>query len=662
MARQPKDQAGTTLAGLRRVIIKEGLVAELSGLDPREHTLVVSNRLAQTTLRYLLDIDGETGRALTEELRRLAKPEIYELLFEDRCYTYFHVVQFLYEFVKHHSSLPDRRYFAAGVGRGGGGLEVAPDREVVSLVALMTTALPVSAAIRTIGALMQMLGPLFLDRLFPAGLFALSMEVEEDTLRFELAYADVPRVRAALRRYGLDAELGKFFVNSALHLQGLLQLGWQTLVEAGERLVRMEGLIEQRSPEDQELIERDCRCVWSAHWQSPLQLRQLPDDEAVLAQTRVICEALQRKDVQYYQERIKGLELRIQALEEQDQYHELIGNSPPMQQLYRQIQQVAATDLTVLVRGASGTGKELVARAIHHSGPRRDRPFVAVNCAALSETLLESELFGHEKGAFTGAIQARPGRFEMADGGTLFLDEIGDIPLSTQVKLLRVLETQRFERVGGLRTIQTDVRFVGATNRDLEALISEGKLREDFYFRIQVLPIHMPPLCEHREDIPHLAQHFLKRTSQRSGRRLEGFSRGAVQRLLQHDWPGNIRELHNVIQRAAVLYGDGPVLGESQIAQALGSPARVRPPALAVAPALNRRQEEVLRCLAGAREGMVLEEVSAALPATGLRGGQSARTLQNDLGKLAEAGYLSWIKQGSARCYRLTPEGQRLLT
>lgn len=259
MARQPKDQAGTTLAGLRRVIIKEGLVAELSGLDPREHTLVVSNRLAQTTLRYLLDIDGETGRALTEELRRLAKPEIYELLFEDRCYTYFHVVQFLYEFVKHHSSLPDRRYFAAGVGRGGGGLEVAPDREVVSLVALMTTALPVSAASRTIGAMMQM-------------------------------------------------------------------------------------------------------------------------------------------------------------------------------------------------------------------------------------------------------------------------------------------------------------------------------------------------------------------------------------------------------------------LGESQIAQALGSPARVRPPALAVAPALNRRQEEVLRCLAGAREGMVLEEVLAALPATGLGGGQSARTLQNDLGKLAEAGYLSWIKQGSARCYRLTPEGQRLLT
>ncbi|MBI2502360.1 MAG: sigma-54-dependent Fis family transcriptional regulator [Candidatus Latescibacteria bacterium] len=664
MARQRKDQADTSLERLRQAVRDRGLIAELSGPEPREHSLLVSNRLAQTTLRYLLDVDAQTGQALAAELRALSTPEAYELLVQDRCYTFFHVVQFLYEFAKCHSALPERRYFCAGMGRGGGGLEVAPDREVISLVELMTSALPAQADSRTLSALMQVLVPLFLDRIFPAGLFALELEEGEDSLHIALRYADPARVRADLEPHGLGGDLGVFFFNSALHIQGVLQLGWQTLVEDGEQHVEMEGLIEGRGMEAQKLIEAQCRCAWVARWQSPLRLRQLPDDEAVLAQTRIICEALQRKDAQYYQERIKGLELRIQALEERDQYHGLIGSSPPMQLLYRQIQQVAGTDLTVLVRGESGTGKELVARAIHHSSARRDQPFVAVNCAALSETLLESELFGHEKGAFTGAVQARPGRFEMADGGTLFLDEIGDIPLSTQVKLLRVLETQLFERVGGMRSIHTDVRFIGATNRDLEALISEGKLREDFYFRIQVLPIHLPPLRQHWEDIPHLGQHFLRRISQRSGRRLEGFSRGALQRLLRHDWPGNIRELHHVIERAAVLYAEGPVLGESQIAQALGAPAQVRPTAGSVAPLhLNRRQEEVLRCIGSAPEGMVLEEVLAALPAANLRGGSSARTLQNDLGKLAGAGYLSWVKQGNARLYRVTPEGrQQLLT
>jgi len=231
---------------------------------------------------------------------------------------------------------------------------------------------------------------------------------------------------------------------------------------------------------------------------------------------------------------------------------------------------------------------------------------------------------------------------------------------------LRVLETQSFERLGGVRSIHTHVRFIGATNRDLEALIREGKLREDFYFRIHVLPLHLPPLREHKEDLPHLAQHFLRRISQRAGRRLEGFSRGAIERLLQYDWPGNIRELHNAIERAAVLYGDGPVLGEPQVVQALGGPAGKNAApgkrAVAAGPALNRRQEEVLHAIAGAGEGMVIEEVLAALPASARRGGTSARTLQNDLGKLAQAGYLSWIKQGNARLYRLTPEGLQRLT
>lgn len=228
---------------------------------------------------------------------------------------------------------------------------------------------------------------------------------------------------------------------------------------------------------------------------------------------------------------------------------------------------------------------------------------------------------------------------------------------------MRVLETQSFERLGGVRSIHTHVRFIGATNRDLEALIGEGKLCEDFYFSIQVLPLHLPPLREHPEDIPHLAQHVLHCIRQRTGRRLEGFTRGAVERLLRHPWPGNIRELQNTIERAAVLYGEEVVLGERQIAHALGGadglPAgggQVRP--VAGVP-LNQRQLAILSCLAGSREGMVLKEVLAPLPA-GRSGGRSTRTLQNDLGKLTEAGLLSWVKQGSARSYRLTPEGERL--
>ncbi len=664
MATRSKGPNTDALARLRAVIRQQGVVAQVAEMGERAPSLLVSNRLVQTTLRYLRDVDPSAATALADELRTLATPEVFDLLLHDRCYTYFHVVQFLYEFVGAHSTRSDRRYFAAGVGRGGGGLEVAPDREVLSLIELMTTALPAKAASSTVAATMQMLGPLFLARIFPAPLLALRMEAGQDCLRIELGYEDQARVLSELAQFGLQGEVGRFFFNAALHVQGILQLGWRTLVEGGSHLVALSGLIEERGP-DQQQIEAECRCAWVASWASPLPLRRLPADEAVLAQTRVICEALQHKDVQYYQERIKGLELRIQALEQQGQYHELIGSSPPMQRLYRQIQQVAATDLTVLVRGESGTGKELVARAIHHSSPRHDRPFVAVNCAALSENLLESEHFGHEKGAFTGALQARPGRFELADGGTLFLDEIGDLPLATQVKLLRVLETQTFERVGGVRTIHTDVRFIGATNRDLEAMIGEGRLREDFYFRIQVLPIHLPPLREHREDIPHLAQHFLKRISQRTGRRLEGFTRGAVQCLLRHDWPGNIRELHNTIERAAVLYGEGSVLAEHQLSQALGGPSPSRPQsageALPAFEPLNQRQLGVLRCVAGAREGMVIAEVLAALPGSERSDGRSARTLQNDLTRLSAAGLLSWVKVGNARCYRLTAEGQRQL-
>jgi len=310
----------------------------------------------------------------------------------------------------------------------------------------------------------------------------------------------------------------------------------------------------------------------------------------------------------------------------------------------------------VLIRGESGTGKELVAHAIHQSSPRREQPFVAVNCAAFTESLLESELFGHEKGAFTGADRTKPGRFELADGGTLFLDEVGDIPLTTQVKLLRALETQTFERVGGTRSITTDVRFIGATNRDLEERIEEGEFREDFYFRLNVLPVNLPSLREHREDIPQLAHHFIERIGRKSGKPGANLSRGAIRRLVEHPWPGNIRELQNVIERGVAVYAREDTLTEGDIVQALG--LQIRGTRM---PDLNLRQQEILGVLARSLEGCRVEELMAEIGQSGSRGGGSVRTLQNDLRKLAERGYANWVKDGSARVYAISSEGEKLI-
>jgi DNA-binding NtrC family response regulator len=213
----------------------------------------------------------------------------------------------------------------------------------------------------------------------------------------------------------------------------------------------------------------------------------------------------------------------------------------------------AASRATILIRGESGTGKELLARAIHVASPRARGPLVAVNVAALPETLLESELFGHERGAFTGADREKRGRFELADGGTLFLDEIGDLPRATQVKLLRVLQEQSFERVGGVRPIKVDVRMIAATNRDLEAMIRAGEFREDLYYRLNVVAVEIPPLRDRREDIPHLTDQFLRRFAKEGGSAVEGVSREAMDLLLKYHYPGNVRELENVIHRAVVL-------------------------------------------------------------------------------------------------------------
>ena len=231
----------------------------------------------------------------------------------------------------------------------------------------------------------------------------------------------------------------------------------------------------------------------------------------------------------------------------------IIGSSPEMQQIFDTVRQVAASRATVLIQGESGTGKELIAKAIHRLSPRKNGAFVPVHCAALSSTLLESELFGHEKGAFTGAAERRKGRFELADGGSLFLDEIGEVDASVQVKILRALEERRFERVGGQESIDVDTRLIAATNRDLKKMVAEGKFREDLYYRLYVVVIHLPALRERKSDIPLLLKNFLDVFNWENKRSIEGFSPDAIDLLTAYPWPGNVRELRNVVEQMVVL-------------------------------------------------------------------------------------------------------------
>jgi formate hydrogenlyase transcriptional activator len=232
---------------------------------------------------------------------------------------------------------------------------------------------------------------------------------------------------------------------------------------------------------------------------------------------------------------------------------ELIGCSPKFRAVLDDINMVAPVDSAVLVRGETGTGKEVIAQAIHDESPRRRNPFVAINCAAIPATLIESELFGHERGAFTGALTPRAGRFQLADRGTLFLDEIGDMPLELQPKLLRVLQEQRFERLGGSQSIQVNVRVIAATNQDLWAMVQEKKFRADLYYRLNVFPIALPPLRERREDIPLLAAHFVRKFAARLGKTVRHIPDDVMEALTNCDWPGNIRELQNFIERAVIL-------------------------------------------------------------------------------------------------------------
>jgi DNA-binding NtrC family response regulator len=256
--------------------------------------------------------------------------------------------------------------------------------------------------------------------------------------------------------------------------------------------------------------------------------------------------------------RDENRELRAE-LGQRYEFDNIVGRSAAMREIFATVERVAPTRATVLMCGESGVGKDLIARAIHHHSPRDGRPFVKINCTALPENLMESELFGYEKGAFTGANTTKPGKFEQADTGTVFLDEIGDVPASIQVKLLRILQEREFERLGSNKTRHIDVRVLAATNVDLRAALEQGTFREDLYYRLNVLPINIPPLRERKEDIPFLAEHFVKKLRKDLGSPVQSISDAAIQRLLEYHWPGNVRELENVIERSMVL-ATSPVL------------------------------------------------------------------------------------------------------
>ncbi len=293
-----------------------------------------------------------------------------------------------------------------------------------------------------------------------------------------------------------------------------------------------------------------------------------PVDFDALSMTieRAISDANLRKEAAY---------LRSQLYEEEGGgLAGLIGASPAMQKVYRVAKQVAGARATVLITGESGTGKGELARAIHKKGPRADAPFITLHCAALAESLLESELFGHEKGSFTGADRRRAGRFEQAHGGTLFLDEVGEIPPATQVKLLRVLQERTFERVGGNEPIEVDVRLIAATNRDLAEDVQKGRFREDLYYRLNVVHVEMPPLRLRGHDVMVLAEHFLHRFAQENRKRVEGFSDDARTKIVAHRWPGNVREIENAIERAVVLC-EGPLIAADDLPIDVAAPKGV---------------------------------------------------------------------------------------
>ena len=351
-----------------------------------------------------------------------------------------------------------------------------------------------------------------------------------------------------LPRYRADRtsvpELGGDGGEPDQELQWALDLGIRSgaaypLFVQGDELVGVLGALARRNIDDEEFAHLGIVAQQAAMSIRSAQLL----DENTRFRDRLLVENA------YLQEEIRN----------EQGFSDIIGKSGPLKALLQEIKQVAGTDSTVLLLGETGTGKELVARAIHQLSSRRDRPLIKVNCGAIAPGLVDSELFGHERGAFTGALHRRVGRFELANNGSLFLDEVGELPPETQTRLLRVMQEQEFERVGGSQAIRVDVRLIAATNRDLEAEVAAGRFRADLYYRLNVFPARLPPLRERKEDIPHLVKHFIAHYQRKLGKPIEGVSKEGLDRLQRYSWPGNIRELQNVVERACVL-AHGPVI------------------------------------------------------------------------------------------------------
>ncbi len=363
--------------------------------------------------------------------------------------------------------------------------------------------------------------------------------------------------------------------------------------------------------------------IWIQWWSNPDPSGTYTRTMFIDITDRVLLEQEQsrlRAQKEYLQEEIKSVH----------NFEEIIGASSSLQRVLEQLRRVAPTDTSVLITGESGTGKELIARAVHSASRRADKMLVKVNCAALATSLIESELFGHERGAFSGAIQRRIGRFELANEGTIFLDEIGEVPPEVQVKLLRVLQEREFERVGGNQTIRTDVRVIAATNRDLAKSVSEGKFRADLYYRLNVFPLHLPPLRERRADIPLLVHFFVQKHTPNIGRQVTAIDPDSMRRLVDYPWPGNIRELENVVERALIL-GSSPVLqiGIDAPPPAAAAPVAAPPAQAAGGDALDAIQRDhILSVLREVR--WVIEGSQGAAVRLGLKPG----TLRHRMKKL----------------------------
>jgi two-component system response regulator HydG len=330
-----------------------------------------------------------------------------------------------------------------------------------------------------------------------------------------------------------------------------------------------------------------------------------------------------RKALNYYHLQKENIFLR-ERLADRFDFSQIIGRSRAMKELFETLSLIAPSDATVLIYGESGTGKEIVANAIHQNSPRAQKPFIKVNCAALPETLLESELFGHERGAFTGAVTRKAGRFQLADGGSLFLDEISDMSLTTQVKLLRVLQEREFEPLGSTKTVHVDIRLVAATNKDLEAEVKEGQFREDLFYRLNVVSIHLPPLRKRKDDIPLLAEHFFRVYQEKNKSSLKGFLPKTMDVMIRYDWPGNVRELENVVERA-VLFSRGEFISPEDLPPHLQGSEYQEQSLVSVPPGITLKDVEKEVIL------QTLGETKGSRTQTARILGISRKTLQNKL-------------------------------